>query len=241
MMNTDLPAPEAEDPATTRAELVDALRNEYQKLERETERHKWLAHELHDGLLQDVLAARMQLEAISSSGKTASQEKIEMVAELLERAILEARQLVGDLRTIQQSTSLAEALLSLAGDCHSGMLGGRPLEVDCRLEEILVEDPAVMATLVRVARECLVNAVRHSGADEVRLLLVRDSGNILRMEITDEGVGFDSSDLPAHRFGLTGIGERVAALSGQLDIESTIGRGTTIRVTVAIEPPSAPA
>ncbi|MEE2684853.1 MAG: sensor histidine kinase [Planctomycetota bacterium] len=231
MMNADLPAPGSENPAVTRAELLNALRNEYQQLERETETHKWLAHELHDGLLQDVLAARMQLEAISSSGETPSQEKIAMVTELLERAILEARQLVGDLHTIQQTASLTEALRSLAKDCRSGMLGGRSLLVVCQLEEISIEDPAVMATLLRVARESLVNAARHSGANEIQLLLARDPDALLRLEITDEGVGFDYSDLPADRFGLAGMRERVTALSGQLEIESAVGQGTTIRAT----------
>ena len=235
-MNADLPVPGSEDPAVTRAELVNALRNEYQQLERETETHKWLAHELHDGLLQDVLAARMLLDTISSTGEAASQDKLDLVTELLERAILEARQLVGDLRTIQQTASLAEALRSLAEDCRSGLLGGRPLQVVCQLEEIAAKDPSLLATLLRVARESLVNAVRHSGADEIQLLLARDPDTLLRLEITDQGTGFDPSDLPAGRFGLTGIQERVKALGGRLEIESAVGQGTTIRVTFPVEP-----
>ena len=235
-METESPAPDADDPASTRAELLSALRREYQQLKQETERHKWLAHELHDGLLQDVLAARIHLEAISAGDKGASQEQVEMVSQLLERAILEARQLVGDLHTIQQSTSLTEALESLAGDGRSGMLGGRSLNVDCHLEEIQLTNPAVMATLLRVARESLVNAARHSGAREIQLRLERQ-GESLQMVISDQGVGFDTSTVPAHRFGLHGMQQRVDALTGQLEIESTPGSGTTIRVTVPIDPP----
>ncbi|MDP7204654.1 MAG: hypothetical protein QGH11_03740, partial [Pirellulaceae bacterium] len=58
----------------------------------------------------------------------------------------------------------------------------------------------------------------------------------LQLEITDQGTGFDPSDLPAHCFGLAGIRERVKALDGRLEIESTIGQGTTIRVSLPAAP-----
>lgn len=235
-MNHESPAPGPDDSATTRAELLAALRHEYLQREQETERHKWLAHELHDGLLQDVLAARMHLEAISTDDKGASPEQVEMISQLLERAILEARQLVGDLHTLQQSTSMTEAITLLADDCRSGMLGGRSLDVDCQLEEIQVSNPAVMATLLRVARESLVNAARHSGASQIQFGLERQ-GKSLQMIISDPGVGFDASTIQADHGGLHGMQQRITALAGQLEIESAPGSGTTIRVTLPVDPP----
>ena len=235
-MNHESPAPGSDDSATTRAELLAALRHEYLQREQETERHKWLAHELHDGLLQDVLAARMHLEAISTDDKGASPEQVEMISQLLERAILEARQLVGDLHTLQQSTSMTEAITLLADDCRSGMLGGRSLDVDCQLEEIQVFNPAVMATLLRVARESLVNAARHSGASQIQFGLERQ-GKSLQMVISDPGVGFDASTIQADHGGLHGMQQRITALAGQLEIESAPGSGTTIRVTLPVDPP----
>ncbi|MDP7205168.1 MAG: histidine kinase, partial [Pirellulaceae bacterium] len=125
-MDIQSPGPDADKHVSRRNDLETALRDEHRQLEQEKERHKWLAHELHDGLLQDILAARMLLDTISPGGETASQDKLELATELLERAVLEARQLVGDLRTIQQADSLAETLRSLAQDGCSGLLGGRP-------------------------------------------------------------------------------------------------------------------
>ena len=72
--------------------------------------------------------------------------------------------------------------------------------------------------------------------DEIQLLLARDPDALLRLEITDQGTGFDPSDLPAGRFGLAGIQERVKALDGRLEIESVVGQGTAIRVTFPAEP-----
>lgn len=227
------PGSEAGDAAATREQLIDQLRSECRQLQQETERQEWLAHELHDGLLQDVLAARMHLHGISGGSEGESPQQLEMVVEMLERAILEARQLVGDLRTIQQTTSLATALESLAADFRSGLLPGKPTEVDCQLEEIELNDPATMATVLRVARECLLNAARHSGVQRIGLLLKREPG-LLLMEIIDEGTGFDPTDLPANRFGLIGMQQRIAALAGTLEIESTPGSGTRIRVRVPV-------
>ena len=73
------------------------------------------------------------------------------------------------------------------------------------------------------------------GADEIQVLLAQDPDTFLRLEITDQGNGFDPSDLPADRFGLAGIQERVKALHGRLEIESAVGQGTTIRVTFPAE------
>ena len=237
-MDIQSPGPDADQPVSRRHNLETALPDEYRPLEQDTEKHQWLAQELHDGLLQDVLAARMLLDTISPVEETASQDKLKLVTELLERAILEARQLVGDLRTIEQTASLTETLRSLAQDGRSGMLGGRPLEVMCQLQEITLEDPTRRATLLRVAREALVNAARHSGADKIQLRLAQDPDALLRLEITDQGTGFDPSDLPAHCFGLAGMKQRVKALDGRLEIESAIGQGTTIRVSFPAVPSS---
>ena len=131
---------------------------------------------------------------------------------------------------------LTEAIKSLADDCRSGMLGGRSLDVACQLEEIQVSNPTVMATLLRVARESLVNAARHSGASEIQLGLARQ-GESLQMIISDSGSGFDTSTVEADHGGLHGMQQRITALAGQLEIESAPGSGTTIRVTVPLAPP----
>ena len=82
--------------------------------------------------------------------------------------------------------------------------------------------------LFRVAQEALSNAARHAGASAVTVLL-SPSGRGLRLAVSDNGSGFDparSRDRPS--LGLASMRERVRLVHGQLDIESTPGRGTTV-------------
>ena len=99
-----------------------------------------------------------------------------------------------------------------------------------------VEASAVPATLpaeaslclFRVAQEALNNATRHGRASAVTVLLSpRDRG--LQLAVSDNGGGFDTARPPEHAsLGLASMRERVRLLHGELDIESTPGRGTTV-------------
>jgi signal transduction histidine kinase len=83
----------------------------------------------------------------------------------------------------------------------------------------------------RIVQESVNNIVKHSGATEATIELVRD-GSRVRLRVTDNGRGF-LVDLVAggserRGFGLAGMQERVTMLNGTRTIESTPGRGTTV-------------
>ncbi len=88
-------------------------------------------------------------------------------------------------------------------------------------------------TLYRIAQEALANVARHSAASHVDLLL-RDEGGVVRMEITDDGCGFDPRGEHAG-MGLVSMRERAEALNGDVVIESEPGRGTHISVTLPVD------
>jgi signal transduction histidine kinase len=82
--------------------------------------------------------------------------------------------------------------------------------------------------LFRVAQEALNNATRHGRASAMTVLLSPRRGG-LQLAVSDNGSGFDperSRDRPS--LGLASMRERVRLLHGELDIESTPGRGTTV-------------
>jgi signal transduction histidine kinase len=95
------------------------------------------------------------------------------------------------------------------------------------LEPVPLE-PAVEQAMFRIAQEGLSNAVRHSEADRVELLL-RRSGEEAELTVADNGRGFDSG-ASTHGLGLRLMAERVRELGGSLAIESGSGRGTRLRV-----------
>ena len=82
--------------------------------------------------------------------------------------------------------------------------------------------------LFRVAQEALSNAARHAHASAVTVLL-SPSGKGLQLAVSDNGSGFDPEGSRQHAsLGLASMRERVRLLRGELDIESTPGRGTTV-------------
>jgi signal transduction histidine kinase len=81
-----------------------------------------------------------------------------------------------------------------------------------------------------VVREALANARRHSAAQHVRVAL-GTTGEEIRVEVTDDGGGFDPRETK-EGVGLSAMRERTAALSGRLEVLSEPGQGTTVRLRV---------
>jgi signal transduction histidine kinase len=97
--------------------------------------------------------------------------------------------------------------------------------------------PAVAGELVRIVQEALLNVRRHSGAKNVSIRLSSGQGR-WRLLIQDDGLGFDFTgrlcmeELEAKRQGPYVIRERVTTLGGNLEIESTPGRGARLEIAL---------
>lgn len=92
----------------------------------------------------------------------------------------------------------------------------------------------VEVNLYRIVQEALTNAIRHSQASRVDVLLERQNGKAMVM-VEDDGVGFDLEELnQGQRLGLFGMNERAEMLGGRLTIESRHQYGTTILVEVPL-------
>jgi signal transduction histidine kinase len=91
---------------------------------------------------------------------------------------------------------------------------------------------AVEEELFRIALEALNNVIKHANAQQVSIALKFDSKGVC-LEIVDDGLGFDPvTARESGGLGLLGIEERVQRIQGSVAIESTLGDGTTLRVTV---------
>jgi signal transduction histidine kinase len=98
------------------------------------------------------------------------------------------------------------------------------------------EPELVLATkesLYRVAREALHNVVKHANATRVTVRMRCDE-NYLQLDVIDNGVGFETNkEFPGH-LGLHSMRERVMQLGGQISIESKVGEGTQLTVTMPV-------
>jgi signal transduction histidine kinase len=83
----------------------------------------------------------------------------------------------------------------------------------------------------RVAQEALHNVVKHARASRVEVRLATDNGST-SLEVRDNGVGFDSrQSFPGH-MGLVSFAERAAAVGARVEVESTPGEGTAVKLSL---------
>ncbi|MFG1782694.1 sensor histidine kinase [Rhodococcus oryzae] len=192
----------------------------------ERERRR-LAEHLHDGPLQNVLAARMDLEE-------AIERERDPALVAAEAALREtAAQLRSTVTTLHpqvlEQLGLTEALRELA-DGH-----GRRGDYEMRVRLAEVGRPDCQALLYRVAREALGNIDKHAHAHRVDVLLAR-TATAITLEVADDGVGFDPDDLPARvaegHIGLASQFLRIENLGGTLEVTSAPGEGTRVVATV---------
>lgn len=200
-----------------------------------TERQR-IARDLHDTLVQGVTGLLMQLGVVRTQLHHQKVERaqalLELVIEQAADALADARCAIGDLRTgcirpddlievIQEEISRFTATTALS--CHTDIA-------------VLSTTPALYCEhVVRVISEGLANVARHAHADTVWILATSHE-NQLTIEVRDNGVGFDPHTISAEmgHYGLTGMRERARLIGGQLEIASTKGEGTTLRLHIPI-------
>jgi two-component system NarL family sensor kinase len=200
----------------------------------ELERRR-IAADLHDGTVQELIAASYGLSAarerVGSEGET---------AEALERAEASCRAAVRELRSLLveiypprlTAAGLAAALEDLITPLeHRGVEASVDLRTDLRLPD------ETTALLYRTAREALRNAMEHADPRTVRVRVARDNGNVM-LSVADDGQGFvpdDALTRPAEgHFGLRLLSDQVRDAGGTFKIMSTPGNGATISVEVPL-------
>jgi signal transduction histidine kinase len=179
-----------------------------------------LARELHDALTQSLFGLRLRLEAGDVAG----------AGDLLEEIFAELRSLILQLRP--PALALEGLAPSLAK--HLDVVG-RTHGIGTRLDATSVGPLGadVEQALFRIAQEAVTNAVRHAEATQVVVRLDRDGDQVV-LEVSDDGQGFDpeARAISARRLGLVSMRERAAQLGGRLQIDSVLGKGTTVRAEV---------
>jgi signal transduction histidine kinase len=190
-----------------------------------------LAAELHNGLGQDIALAKMKLAALRSSVSAELHDPLARIEHLVEQADRALRSITFQLSPPSlHDLGLVPALEWLAED-----IGDRNhVEVTVADEGTpSVEDQRMRVVLFRAVRELLVNAAAHSGARTIRVTLRFDE-TVLHIVVQDDGSGFDATRIDSDGYGLFGVREQMRHVGGDLRVDSTLDRGTTVELTAPL-------
>ncbi|MGW7622491.1 HAMP domain-containing sensor histidine kinase [Streptomyces antimycoticus] len=192
-------------------------------LAQEAERRR-IAQELHDEVGQSMTAILLVLKRAADDAPEPLREDLQQAQEITRESLDEVRRLVRRLRPgVLDDLGLVSALTSLTQDfaTHTGLRVVRRLDSDPP-----TLDRESELVLYRVAQESLTNAARHADARQVEVSLHR-VGDAVVLEIADDGRGIEAACEGA---GIRGMRERALLAGATLDITSTPGTGTRIRL-----------
>ncbi len=189
------------------------------------EERRRIGRDLHDGaqqrLIRVLLAVKRAAAQVDGSDADAS--------ELIGSAAVEAEEAITSLREIVDGVAPAILTARGLGAAVSSLTRRLPLvvRVDATGQRF---DPGIEIAAYFVIAEALTNIVRHAEADEATVTIADDHGT-LRIAVADDGQG-GAAMRAGH--GLRGISDRVAALGGELALESESGAGTRLRISVPL-------
>ncbi|MGK4904835.1 GAF domain-containing sensor histidine kinase [Streptomyces albus] len=192
-----------------------------------------IGHELHDAVAQKLFSLRLTAQAATALiDRDPARAKAELaeVARLSAEAADELRAAVVELRPAALDEDGLVATLRTQAQvldrAHSA-------HVDFVCEGVRALPSTQEEALLRVAQEALHNALRHAGAEHVRVTLARRGPSVV-LTVTDDGTGFDPGAVRSagRHLGLVSMRDRAAGVGGSLTVHSEPGKGTVVAMEV---------
>lgn len=206
-----------------------------QLLESQENERRRIASDLHDGLGQQILVIKNRTElAIQQVGNA------EMVNQQLSEIMQSAVSSIEDVRSISHALrpvhlekfGLTEALNNLCDQLQDISSTEWSYHID-EIDEVIPKEKEI--NFYRVIQEGVKNVINHASAEEASLM-VRRSGDVINTVLWDNGNGFEMKKMDkSSGLGFLGMNERIETLGGNIDIESSAGKGTVIKITIPVQ------
>jgi signal transduction histidine kinase len=210
--------------------LIEDVRESRRRIvSAQDERARKLERDIHDGAQQQLVALAV---------------KLRLAQQLVPRDPSQAQEMLTELQT--QTGQTLEDLRDLARGIYPPLLADQglaaALEAQARRSSLTIEvhpdgvgryRPDVESAVYFCCLEAINNAAKYADASRVDIRLASDAGE-LRFEVSDDGRGFDRS-VTSYGTGLQGMADRVDALGGSIEVDSTPGAGTTVVGRLPVE------
>ena len=203
-----------------------------------------IGRDLHDGVIQGLYAVGLGLEEaaeIVASDPERAGQLVDTSIDAIHRSIAEIREFISGLRPSMAGASVATGIAALV----DGLRLTTTIEVDATVELSPPELSAIPSEarheLLHIVREALSNIARHARATQASVTL-RPAPGGLRLEVADNGIGFDPALVaPGRHHGLVNLRDRAAAAGARLEIDSRPGEGTRLILHVPTTTEGSPA
>lgn len=215
-------------------ELLDAIHSKLQKRRKEEitilsrERAK-ISSELHDNIQQILVGSLMGFDGVKSEISTLEpriQSIFNSSIELLRQGINDLRNYSHHIGENQWIVDIENSLQLLSEQLEQ--TSGMKFKAVCSIEHPI--DSNIQTELYRIAQECSNNILKHAKATESTFELFSNEDHI-RLHIVDNGMGFDMNTVSLGS-GLLNMEKRVAEINGKFKIDSTPGKGTSIKLLI---------
>jgi signal transduction histidine kinase len=217
---------------------------------------QWLAYELHDGLLQWILGARMQLDGIArqlegiEAVPSRTRVQFEVARKMLESAADEGRHLIGFLESgagaltrtngisdeMTSSGLVAELQAFIERSEREHADGSCTIQLQCESQAWTRLEPRVQWNILRMLQQAISNALQHAGECEVvvRIQDEESEGEPPRLAfvVHDTGIGFDPDQVVANHYGIKGMHHRARLIGATVDLHSAPKEGTNVHISI---------
>jgi len=204
-------------------ELAEA-REQRQRAELSEDRAR-IARDLHDHVIQQLFGVGLELQALAGESSADASRRLQDVISTIDDAIAQIRTIIFAIRPRGREDSLRHRILDLVAEGSSSLARAVPVSFAGPVD--LVLRGPVGDDVEAVVRELLANAVRHSGAHQIRASVTVDA-MWARVTVEDDGAGIPQQ---GHRSGLDNLRSRAERRGGRLRIDSEPGK-TTIEWSV---------
>ncbi len=213
-----------------RFQLIKRFENELLKSKNELTEGllKKISLEIHDNISPLLTLVKWNLSALDDSENTHIKESKHYLVEAI-AALRELSHTTNGDFVLKEGLSVA--VLKLSNSFNS--LKHLTCSFENTIDSYIQVSDANVLIVYRCIQEILNNAVKHSGANEIKINFWQ-SASIFKVMITDNGKGFEPSNPLKNGMGLINIYERISIINASIDIQSTLNKGTQITLSVPI-------